>query len=26
MRKGEGLQSIVAWIQHGLLFENSVTT
>lgn len=26
MRKGEGLQSIVAWIQHDLLFENSVTT
>ena len=26
MRKGEGLQSIVSWIQHDLLFENSVTT
>ncbi len=26
MRKGKGLQSIVAWIQHDLLFENSVTT
>ena len=26
MRTGEGLKSIVAWIQHGLLFENSVTT
>ena len=26
MRKGEGVQSIVSWIQHDLLFENSVTT